>query len=191
MNVRGVLAELLGRTTGLSRGKGGSMHMYGERFYGGNGIVGAQVSLGTGLAFAQQYLRDEALQLGANTMDGNGNARTEEDGGLTLCLYGDGAANQGQVYESFNHAALWKLPVVFICENNQYSMGTSVQRSTPHGDFYARGLPAIPGLRVNGMDVLQVAQAVRFAQRHVLREQRGPLIIEFDTYRYAHIMHAY
>lgn len=176
--MRGVLAELLGRSTGLSRGKGGSMHMYGERFYGGNGIVGAQVPLGTGLAFASKYRYDAHVERSANAIDGNGHApsaayalgRTDEGRdsmALTVCLYGDGAANQGQVYEAFNMAALWRLPVLYVCENNQYSMGTSVARSTAYPDFYTRGMPAIPGLRVDGQDVLAVRQAVRFAQRYL------------------------
>jgi len=163
VSVLGVLAELTGKKSGCVRGKGGSMHMYATNFYGGNGIVGAQVPLGAGLAFGHKY---------------------KGDGGVNFSLYGDGAANQGQVYESFNLAQLWKLPAVFICENNGYAMGTSTERH--HGgesDLFKRG-DYIPGLWVDGMDVLAVREAIRFAVKHCSEEEKGPLVFEIGTYRY-------
>merc|ERR1711992_56226 len=159
----GVLAELTGRKSGVVRGKGGSMHMYAKNFYGGNGIVGAQVPLGAGIAFAHQY---------------------KGDGGVNFSLYGDGAANQGQVYEAFNLAKLWNLPAVFICENNHYAMGTSQERH--HGgesDFFKRG-DYIPGIWVDGMDVLAVREATRFAIDYCSVQAKGPLVFEISTYRY-------
>ena len=160
-----IMAELTGREAGISKGKGGSMHMFSteHKFYGGHGIVGAQVALGGGLALAHQY---------------NG------DGGLCLAYFGDGAANQGQVYETFNMASLWKLPIVFVVENNQYAMGTAVGRSSAETEFYRRGTAfRIPGMKVNGMDVLEVRQAAEIAFKHV-REGRGPVLMECETYRY-------
>ncbi|MXP42325.1 pyruvate dehydrogenase (acetyl-transferring) E1 component subunit alpha [Altererythrobacter soli] len=160
-----IMAELTGRQAGISKGKGGSMHMFSTEhaFYGGHGIVGAQVSLGGGLAFAHKY---------------------RDDGGLCLAYFGDGAANQGQVYETFNMASLWQLPIVFVVENNQYAMGTSVKRSSAETEFYRRGAAfRIPGLRVNGMDVLEVHQAGRIAAEHV-RSGKGPVLMELSTYRY-------
>ncbi len=160
-----IMAELTGREAGISRGKGGSMHMFSTEhaFYGGHGIVGAQVPLGAGLAFAHQY---------------------NEDGGLCMAYFGDGAANQGQVYETFNMAALWNLPIVFVVENNQYAMGTAVARSSAETEFYRRGTAfRIPGLDVNGMDVLEVHQAAKIAVEHV-RGGNGPVLMELNTYRY-------
>ena len=160
-----IMAELTGRAAGISRGKGGSMHMFSTEhaFYGGHGIVGAQVSLGGGLAFAHKY---------------------REDGGLCLAYFGDGAANQGQVYETMNMASLWGLPIVFVVENNQYAMGTSVKRSSAETEFYRRGTAfRIPGMDVNGMDVLEVRQAAEVAFAHV-REGNGPVLMELNTYRY-------
>ena len=160
-----IMAELTGRQAGISKGKGGSMHMFSteHKFYGGHGIVGAQVALGGGLALAHQY---------------NG------DGGLCLAYFGDGAANQGQVYETFNMASLWKLPIVFVIENNQYAMGTAVSRSSAETEFYRRGTAfRIPGMDVNGMDVLEVRQAAEIAFKHV-REGNGPVLMELNTYRY-------
>src|SRR5256885_3228702 len=165
MDPKGVMAELTGRRGGYSRGKGGSMHMFSKEknFYGGHGIVGANVPLGAGIAFANRY---------------RGNGR------VCLTYFGDGAANQGQVYESFNMAKLWKLPVVFIIENNKYAMGTSVERSAATTDFSHRGASfAIPGEQVDGMDV----RAVRDTGRRVVkavREGSGPYILEMLTYRY-------
>ena len=165
MDPKGVMSELTGRRGGYSKGKGGSMHMFsGEKgFYGGHGIVGAQVPIGTGLAFANRYR-------------GNDN--------VSLTYFGDGAANQGQVYESFNMAELWKLPVVYVIENNRYAMGTSVTRSSATTDLSKRGLSFnIPGEQVDGMDV----RAVRAAGEEAVtwcREGRGPYILEMLTYRY-------
>ncbi len=160
-----IMAELTGRAAGISRGKGGSMHMFSTEhaFYGGHGIVGAQVSLGGGLAFAHQY---------------------NEDGGLCVAYFGDGAANQGQVYETMNMAALWNLPIIFVVENNQYAMGTAVRRSSAETEFHRRGTAfRIPGMDVNGMDVLEVHQAARIAVEHV-RGGNGPVLMELNTYRY-------
>ena len=165
MDPKGVMAELTGRSTGYSRGKGGSMHMFSreKKFYGGHGIVGAQVPLGTGLAFANKY---------------RGNK------GVCLTYFGDGAANQGQVYESFNMAELWKLPVVYIIENNQYAMGTSIERSSSTIDLSQRGASfKIPGEKVDGMDVLAVREAAEKAADHA-RSGKGPIILEVKTYRY-------
>lgn len=165
MDAKGVMAELTGRRGGYSRGKGGSMHMFSKEkhFYGGHGIVGAQVSLGTGLAFANRY---------------RGNDR------VSLTYFGDGAANQGQVYESFNMAQLWKLPVVYIIENNRYAMGTSVARSSAQVDFSRRGVSFdIPGEQIDGMDVRAVKAAGDKAVKWC-REGNGPYILEMQTYRY-------
>ncbi|APG62734.1 pyruvate dehydrogenase (acetyl-transferring) E1 component subunit alpha [Sphingorhabdus lutea] len=160
-----VMAELTGREAGISRGKGGSMHMFSVEhgFYGGHGIVGAQVSLGAGLAFAHKY---------------------KDDGGVCLSYFGDGAANQGQVYESFNMAELWKLPIIFVIENNQYAMGTSVNRASSEDQLYKRGESfRIPGIQVDGMDVLAVRGAAETALDWV-RAGKGPVLLEMKTYRY-------
>jgi pyruvate dehydrogenase E1 component alpha subunit len=165
MDPKGVMAELTGRDAGLSRGKGGSMHMFSNehRFYGGNGIVGAQVALGTGLAFASKYKGEDTV---------------------SLTYFGDGAANQGQVYESFNMAKLWKLPVVYIIENNRYAMGTSIERAAATTDLSRRGLSFdIPGEQVDGMDVRLVREAASRAIEHA-RSGKGPYILEMLTYRY-------
>lgn len=160
-----IMAELTGRQAGISKGKGGSMHMFSteHKFYGGHGIVGAQVALGGGLALAHKY---------------------KEDGGLCLAYFGDGAANQGQVYETFNMAQLWNLPIVFVIENNGYAMGTAVKRSSAETEFHRRGTAfRIPGMDVNGMDVLEVRNAAEIAFAHV-REGKGPVLMELNTYRY-------
>jgi len=161
VSVLGVLAELTGRKSGCVRGKGGSMHMYAPNFFGGNGIVGAQVPLGAGLAFAHKY---------------------KGDGGVSFSLYGDGAAQQGQVFESYNMAKLWDLPAVFICENNGYGMGTSQERSSASQTFYTKG-DYIPGIWVDGMDILAVREATKFAIDYC-GSGKGPLVFEIATYRY-------
>ncbi|MBE0553613.1 MAG: pyruvate dehydrogenase (acetyl-transferring) E1 component subunit alpha [Rhodobacteraceae bacterium] len=165
MDAKGVMAELTGRAGGYSKGKGGSMHMFSKdrHFYGGHGIVGAQVPLGAGLAMSDWY-------------KGNDN--------VTFAYFGDGAANQGQVYETYNMAELWGLPVVFVIENNQYAMGTSVKRSTKSTTLFGRGLAyGIPGEQVDGMDVLAVKAAGEKAVAHC-RAGKGPYILEVMTYRY-------
>ncbi|MBL8709856.1 MAG: pyruvate dehydrogenase (acetyl-transferring) E1 component subunit alpha [Rhodospirillaceae bacterium] len=165
MDPKGVMAELTGRRGGYSKGKGGSMHMFSreKKFYGGHGIVGAQVPIGTGLGFAHKY---------------------NEDKGVNMAYFGDGALNQGQVYESFNMAALWKLPVVYVIENNQYAMGTSVQRSAAGLKLCDRGAAyGIPGQQVDGMDVVKVKEAAETALAHA-RAGEGPFILEMKTYRY-------
>ena len=165
MDPKGVMAELTGRIGGYSKGKGGSMHMFSHEkgFFGGHGIVGAQVSLGTGLAFSNWY---------------------RENDNVCLTYFGDGAANQGQVYESYNLAALFKLPVIFIIENNRYAMGTSVERATASHDLSQNGAPwGIPSLSVDGMDVEAVKQAGLEAVEHC-RAGKGPFLLEMQTYRY-------
>jgi pyruvate dehydrogenase E1 component alpha subunit len=165
MDPKGVMAELTGRSQGYSRGKGGSMHMFSAEkgFYGGHGIVGAQVPIGTGLAFASKY-------------------RGKDN--VSLTYFGDGAANQGQVYESFNMAKLWSLPVIYIIENNQYAMGTSLKRASATTDLYQRGSAhGIPGERVDGMDVRAVKAAGDRAVKWC-RDGNGPIILEMLTYRY-------
>ena len=165
MDPKGVMAELTGREGGLSKGKGGSMHMFSKEkhFYGGHGIVGAQVPLGAGLAFADKY---------------------KDNKRVTFAYFGDGAANQGQVYETYNMAELWDLPVIFVIENNQYAMGTSMKRSTKSVTLFGRGQAyGIPGEQVDGMDVLAVKAASEKAVAHC-RAGKGPYILEVMTYRY-------
>ncbi|EPQ25996.1 uncharacterized protein PFL1_06451 [Pseudozyma flocculosa PF-1] len=160
--IKGVIAELLGRKDGISKGKGGSMHMFTPTFFGGNGIVGAQVPVGAGIAFAQQYL---------NTTN------------ATFAMYGDGASNQGQVFEAYNMAKLWNLPAVFVCENNKYGMGTAAERSSMNTAYYTRG-DVIPGLQVNAMDVLAVVAATKHTAKWTAVDGNGPLLMELVTYRY-------
>tara|TARA_R110000744_G_scaffold1843_2_gene6582 strand:- start:44217 stop:45221 length:1005 start_codon:yes stop_codon:yes gene_type:complete len=165
MDPNGVMAELTGRAGGYSRGKGGSMHMFSreKHFYGGHGIVGAQVALGTGLGFADRY---------------------KDNGKISVAYFGDGAANQGQVYESFNMAQLWHLPVVYVIENNQYAMGTAVGRASSETKLHKRGASfGIPGFEVDGMDVEAVRAAAETAVAHA-RSGEGPVILEMKTYRY-------
>ena len=165
MDPKGVMAELTGKKNGYSKGKGGSMHMFSksEDFYGGHGIVAAQVPIGAGLAFANKYKNNQSV---------------------CFTYYGDGAANQGQIYEAFNMASLWKLPVVFIIENNQYAMGTSIDRASSTPKLFTRGEAFdIPGMLVDGMDVLEVSKATELAASNCRRGD-GPYILEMNTYRY-------
>jgi len=165
MDSKGVMAELTGRRGGYSKGKGGSMHMFSreKNFFGGHGIVGAQMPLGTGLAFAHKF---------------------KEDGGVCHAYCGDGAINQGQVYEAFNMASLWKLPVVYVIENNRYGMGTAVERASAMTELHRRGDSfGIPGSQVNGMDVVEVRNAAQEANDWC-RSGKGPYILEMKTYRY-------
>lgn len=160
--VESILSELTGRYSGCSKGKGGSMHLYKpeNNYYGGNGIVGAQVPLGAGLAFAQKY---------------------NNTGKVAIAMFGDGAANQGQIFEAINMSALWKLPTIFLCENNRYGMGTSAQRGSSASSFYTRG-DYIAGIRIDAMDVLAVREGLKFASSYA--REFGPIYVEMDTYRY-------
>ena len=165
MEANGVMAELTGRIGGYSRGKGGSMHMFSrdKQFFGGHGIVGAQVPIGAGLGFANKY---------------------KNNGKISVTYFGDGAANQGQVYETFNMAKLWDLPTIFVIENNQYAMGTSVKRASSETHLHKRGISfGIPGVEVDGMDVIAVYEAAKEAAEHA-RTGKGPFILEMMTYRY-------
>ncbi|VEN44619.1 unnamed protein product, partial [Callosobruchus maculatus] len=154
-----VFSELLAKKTGLSRGKGGSIHLYSRNFYGGQGIVGAQIPLGTGIALAHKY---------------------KGDGGINFAIMGDGASNQGQVFESYNVAKLLSLPIVFVVENNLYSMGTHNYRGSANTDYFTRG-DTIPGIRMDGMDVLMVREAVKYAIEHI-NSGKGPILLEMMTY---------
>lgn len=166
-NVAAILAELFGNAGGMTKGKGGSMHFYSKEnnFFGGQGIVGAQVPVGTGLAFANKY-----------------NAKPGEKMNVAIACYGDGAANQGQIWESANMASLWKLPMIFCIENNRYGMGTSIDRHSSHSDYYKMG-NHIPGLRIDGMNVLAVKEGMRFVKDYC-GSGNGPMYVEMMTYRY-------
>ena len=157
-----IMAEMMGKKTGSSKGKGGSMHYYNKKsnFYGGNGIVGAQLPVGTGLAFAQKYRGEKHF---------------------TVAMYGDGASNQGQLFEAANMAGLWKLPIIYLCENNTYGMGTSQERSSHNTNFYARG-DMIPGFKIEGQNVLMVREAIKWAGAYAV--ENGPIYLEASTYRY-------
>lgn len=157
-----IIAEMMSKSTGATKGKGGSMHYYNKKsnFYGGNGIVGAQIPIGTGLAFALKYLKKP---------------------NAAFAMFGDGSVNQGQFLEAINMAGLWKLPMVYVIENNKYGMGTSVDRSNYHQPLYSK-FRSFPGIKIDGMDVFQVREYTRFCKEHVIKN--GPMILEIDTYRY-------
>lgn len=159
ISIESIIGELLGKAIGNCKGKGGSMHLYNDQFYGGHGIVGAQVSLGTGLGFALQYKKVK---------------------NVAFVFFGDGAANQGQVWESFNMAALWKLPVVYVCENNHYSMWTPESNSTTYPEYFKRGYN-IPGIRLTDKNITQLIDVFTFARQHAI--EKGPIILQIDTYR--------
>lgn len=160
----GILAEMMQKATGSSKGKGGSMHYYNSKnnFYGGNGIVGAQCAVGPGIAFGMKYKKKK---------------------NMCVTMYGDGAANQGQLFEAANMAGLWKLPCIFLCENNKYAMGTSVERAAHNTEFFKRG-DNIPGVRANGMNIFTVRETMKMLKQYSALEGKGPVFLELNTYRY-------
>lgn len=164
-----IMAELFGKQAGVCKGKGGSMHLYNKNFFGGHGIVGAQVPLGLGIAYALKYKSLQATDGKQNSLDQ-----------VCYVFYGDGAANQGQVWESFNMAMIWKLPAVFICENNRYGMWTPAENVSANTDFYLRG-GAMPGIRIRDDDIFGLISVIEYGRNHALRH--GPIIIQIDTYR--------
>ncbi|KAI5157724.1 pyruvate dehydrogenase E1 component alpha subunit [Nematocida parisii] len=189
IDAKEIVCEQVGSIDGCARGKGGSMHLYGDRFFGGHGIVGAQVPLGLGIAFAEKYraVRNNTLskkQTANEKVVGewtNNIWNVFECKNVTIAAFGDGASNQGQVYESLNMAALWKLPIIFLCENNQYGMGTPVCRASASTTIYDR-FSFVPGILLDSTDVFTVAGAFKYAKEHALT--KGPIIIECSTYRY-------
>ncbi|KAI5170632.1 pyruvate dehydrogenase E1 component alpha subunit [Nematocida sp. LUAm3] len=189
MDPKEIFCELLGSLDGCAKGKGGSMHLYGKNFYGGHGIVGAQVPLGLGMAFSEKYNelhgREECKRpegneevVGQWTMNA---WKIFSCKNITVSFFGDGAANQGQIYEAVNMAALWNLPIVFVCENNLYGMGTAVSRASASSTFYDR-FNFLPGIRANGSDLCEVSSAFLYARKHALK--KGPILLELVTYRY-------
>lgn len=167
-SVKRIVAELFGLAEGSEKGKGGSMHLYSKanRFWGGSGIVGAQVPIGVGLGFANMY-----------------RAKKQWPVPVSISMYGDGASNQGQIYEAVNMASLWKIPAILVCENNQYGMGTSTKRSSANTEYYKQGGVSVPGIQCDGMDVLAVREAVKFCKDYA-GGGNGPIYLEFKTYRY-------
>ncbi|KAJ3279365.1 alpha subunit of pyruvate dehydrogenase, partial [Blyttiomyces sp. JEL0837] len=194
--VRNIIAELSGKSTGVSKGKGGSMHMFAPGFFGGNGIVGAQVPIGAGVALAYKYLDElrgrkegkgrEGEDAGEREGGSEAEEEEEEEGTkgkrIVLAVYGDGAANQGQVFEAYNMATLWDLPVVFVCENNLYGMGTSAHRAAASTKYFTRA-QYLPGIRVDGMDVLAVRESILLSRAYI-QKYKSPLVVEYTTYRY-------
>lgn len=189
IDVKEIVCEQIGSVDGCSRGKGGSMHLYGSKFLGGHGIVGAQVPLGLGAAFAEKYrsVLNHPLAVKPTEEKGTVGEWTNKvwnvfgAKNVCICAFGDGAANQGQVYESLNMAALWKLPIVFLCENNQYGMGTPVSRASASHTVYDR-FSFVPGIIIDSTDPFTVASAFKYARDHALT--KGPIILECMTYRY-------
>lgn len=201
MDPKEIVCEQLGSSDGCCKGKGGSMHLFGKRFFGGHGIVGAQIPIAAGLAFAEKYKKLLMQDRNKNDVDNSMSSanKTDQSGGIgewtiklwqrckvdkvTVVLFGDGAANQGQFYETINMAALWGLPIVFVCENNEYGMGTSVTRASASKTVYDR-FSFIPGIHVDGSCVFKVGSAFKYARKHAV--EKGPIILEISTYRFVH-----
>ncbi|KAI5146707.1 uncharacterized protein NESG_00228 [Nematocida ausubeli] len=189
MDAKEIVCEMLGSVDGCARGKGGSMHLYGDRFLGGHGIVGAQVPLGLGAAFAEKYrsVQNDSLSKKPAEPEGVVGEWTNKIWNVfkcknvTIAAFGDGASNQGQIYESLNMAALWKLPIIFLCENNEYGMGTPVSRASASTTIYNR-FSFVPGILLDSTDVFAVAGAMKYAREHALT--KGPIIVECSTYRF-------